>query len=161
AEDAVLDAVGMTFRLRVAPHADWTTRLDVRAAIHVFGAGTSLRSQRNGDLRASLDEWLAAAPGLSSDWRTLELAYERSLIDLAALRFYAPVLPGMAIPAAGLPWFMTVFGRDSLITAYQALPYAPELAEATLRVLAARQGSRVDDFRDEEPGKILHEIRVG
>src|SRR5437870_3554494 len=67
----------------------------------------------------------------------------------------------MALPAAGLPWFMAVFGRDSLITSYQALPYTPELAETTLQVLAARQGSRVDDFRDEEPGKILHELRLG
>src|SRR5207249_10293501 len=50
---------------------------------------------------------------------------------------------------------------DSLITSYQALPFAPELAETTLRVLAARQGQTLDDFRDEEPGKILHEIRFG
>jgi glycogen debranching enzyme len=77
------------------------------------------------------------------------------------LRFYPPILPGMALPAAGLPWFMTVFGRDSLLTSYQALPFAPELAQTTLRVLAARQGTRVDPFRDEEPGKILHEIRFG
>ena len=66
----------------------------------------------------------------------------------------------MALPAAGLPWFMTVFGRDSLLTSYQALPFAPELAETTLRVLAARQATQVDDFRDAEPGKILHEIRL-
>ena len=56
---------------------------------------------------------------------------------------------------------MTLFGRDSIITSYQALPFTPELAETTLRVLAARQGKEVDDFRDEEPGKILHEIRFG
>jgi glycogen debranching enzyme len=60
-----------------------------------------------------------------------------------------------------MPWFMTVFGRDSLVTSYQALPFTPELARTTLRVLAARQGTRVDAFKDEEPGKILHEIRFG
>jgi glycogen debranching enzyme len=65
------------------------------------------------------------------------------------------------MPAAGLPWFMTVFGRDSLITSFQALPFTPELAETTLRVLSRYQGTKVDDFRDEEPGKILHEIRFG
>jgi glycogen debranching enzyme len=56
---------------------------------------------------------------------------------------------------------MTLFGRDSLITSYQALPYRPELARTTLTTLAARQGSVCDDFRDEEPGKILHESRFG
>jgi glycogen debranching enzyme len=60
-----------------------------------------------------------------------------------------------------MPWFMTVFGRDSLITSYQALPFSSELARTSLRVLGARQGTRVDPFRDEEPGKILHEIRFG
>jgi glycogen debranching enzyme len=65
------------------------------------------------------------------------------------------------MPAAGLPWFMTVFGRDSLITSYQALPFTAELAETTLRVLAQYQATEIDDFRDAEPGKMLHEIRFG
>jgi glycogen debranching enzyme len=56
---------------------------------------------------------------------------------------------------------MTVFGRDSLITSYQALPFTSELAETTLRVLAVNQATAIDDFRDAEPGKILHEIRFG
>jgi glycogen debranching enzyme len=56
---------------------------------------------------------------------------------------------------------MTAFGRDSIITSFQALPFVPELAETTLRVLAARQATEHDDFRDAEPGKILHEIRFG
>jgi glycogen debranching enzyme len=79
---------------------------------------------------------------------------------LAALRFRNRITPG-ALPAAGLPWFMAIFGRDSLITSFQALPFTPELSAETLRVLALFQG-RVDDaFRDEEPGKILHELRLG
>jgi glycogen debranching enzyme len=65
------------------------------------------------------------------------------------------------MPAAGLPWFMAVFGRDSILTSLQALPFAPDLAATTLAVLGARQGTRIDDFRDEEPGKILHESRIG
>jgi glycogen debranching enzyme len=56
---------------------------------------------------------------------------------------------------------MALFGRDSLITSYQALPFAPELAETTLRLLASLQGTTVDAFRDEQPGRILHELRVG
>jgi len=60
-----------------------------------------------------------------------------------------------------MPWFMTIFGRDTLITAYALLPFAPALAAGALEALAALQGDRVDDFRDEQPGKILHEIRFG
>jgi glycogen debranching enzyme len=56
---------------------------------------------------------------------------------------------------------MTMFGRDSILTSLQALPFVPELAETTLRALAERQGSRLDDFRDEDPGRILHEMRFG
>jgi glycogen debranching enzyme len=68
--------------------------------------------------------------------------------------------PG-SLPAAGLPWFMAIFGRDSLITSLQALPFVPELAATTLRTLALFQGRVNDPFRDEEPGKILHELRLG
>jgi glycogen debranching enzyme len=89
------------------------------------------------------------------------LTYLRSVVDLAALRFYPFEGSQDAVPAAGLPWFLTLFGRDSLITSFQALPFAPELAATTLRVLAELQGTRVDDFRDEEPGKIPHELRFG
>lgn len=167
ADEAELSEDGIRCALSIEPHGEWTTCFDVITAVHAFGRTLPPVSHGHGDagpathMLLDLGEWLEAAPKLSSDWRTLELTYERSLVDLAALRFYSPILPGMALPAAGLPWFMAVFGRDSLITSYQALPYVPELAEATLRVLAARQGTRVDDFRDEEPGKIFHEIRVG
>jgi glycogen debranching enzyme len=91
----------------------------------------------------------------------LRQTYERSMVDLASLRFNPGILADGALPAAGLPWFMALFGRDSLITSYQALPFAPELAAATLRLLAARQGREVDHYREEEPGKILHELRFG
>jgi glycogen debranching enzyme len=92
----------------------------------------------------------------------LQRAYRRSLCDLAALRFYPDIAQdGESLPAAGLPWFMTLFGRDSLITSFQALPYRPNFARTTLTTLAALQGTRRDDRRDEDPGKILHELRFG
>ena len=68
---------------------------------------------------------------------------------------------GHSLPAAGLPWFMTMFGRDSILTSLQALPFTAELAATTLRALGEWQGSRLDDFRDEDPGRILHEMRYG
>jgi glycogen debranching enzyme len=111
---------------------------------------------------AELAAWVAQAPALETDCETLRHVYRRSLTDLAALRFYPHVaIQDESLPAAGLPWFMTLFGRDSLITSLQALPFRPEFAATTLRTLASRQGTVVDDFRDEEPGKILHELRFG
>ena len=87
--------------------------------------------------------------------------YRASLSDLGALRMHPDLAEGATLPAAGLPWFMALFGRDSLITSFQALPYLPGLAATTLRVLAARQAAVRDDFHEQEPGKILHELRFG
>ena len=112
-------------------------------------------------LARGLETWLERAPKLESDWDSLKVTYRRSLIDLAALRFSTLTMPNHSMPAAGLPWFMTMFGRDSILTSLQALPFTPELAATTLRALGERQGTRVDDFRDEDPGRILHEMRFG
>jgi glycogen debranching enzyme len=112
-------------------------------------------------MEQSLKRWLDAAPRLRCDWEPLESIYRRSLVDLAALRFTPEVAGGKSLPAAGLPWFMTMFGRDSILTSLQALPFAPELAAGTLSALGEWQGSSLDDFRDEDPGRILHEMRYG
>jgi glycogen debranching enzyme len=82
----------------------------------------------------------------------------RSLQDLDMLR---SELDGRSYLAAGVPWFATLFGRDSLIAAMQTLAFTPGVAADTLRLLGDRLGRKVDDERDEEPGKILHELRVG
>jgi len=158
---------GLRFEVTLEPQEEWATCIDVITARALDSQEAPRVTHAHGDeqahpqMQVSLDEWKASAPRLETDWTPLRITYERSLVDLAALRFYPRILQGRAIPAAGLPWFMTIFGRDSLITSYQALPFFPELASTTLRVLAARQGRRNDDFRDEEPGKILHEMRAG
>jgi glycogen debranching enzyme len=77
------------------------------------------------------------------------------------LRFSPDIAGPHSMPAAGLPWFMAMFGRDSILTSLQALPFTPELAATTIRVLARYQGGNVDDFRDRDPGRILHEMRYG
>jgi glycogen debranching enzyme len=112
-------------------------------------------------MEANLNRWLKEAPRLESDSDSLKATYRRSLIDLAALRFSPPIAGATSLPAAGLPWFMTIFGRDSIFTSLQALPFTPELAATTLRALGEWQGTRLDDFRDEDPGRILHELRYG
>jgi glycogen debranching enzyme len=111
--------------------------------------------------RATSSAGWAQPPRLECDWESLKSTYRRSLVDLAALRFSPPIAGGRSLPAAGLPWFMTMFGRDSIFTSLQALPFTPELAATTLQALGEWQGTRVDDFRDEDPGRILHEMRYG
>ncbi|TML44165.1 MAG: amylo-alpha-1,6-glucosidase, partial [Actinobacteria bacterium] len=109
----------------------------------------------------TLQEWLDKAPELDAN-DDLQHVYDRSLVDLASLR----IRPreehlGWAMPAGGVPWFLAVFGRDSLVAAYQTLPFQPSLARATLEALAENQAAERDDFTDAEPGKILHELRRG
>jgi glycogen debranching enzyme len=164
---AAFDEHGLTFSVSLEPHGSWTTDLSVVTSILGVGRGMSEtkygRTNRKArpNMTQSLDQWLADAPQLECDWEPLKATYRRSLIDLAALRFSPPIAGGHSLPAAGLPWFMTMFGRDSIFTSLQALPFASELAATTLRVLGDWQGSRVDDFRDEDPGRILHEMRYG
>jgi len=166
-EPAEIDENGMTFRVRLEPKGEWSTELNVETALSTSGTSRA-RGRKDGvtteeasDMRRDLERWISDAPRLESDWDWLKVTYLRSLVDLAALRFSPRSLPGQTLPAAGLPWFMTVFGRDSILTSLQALPFTPDLAATTLRVLAQRQGTRVDDFREEEPGRILHEMRFG
>ena len=164
---AAIDEQGLTFSIRLEPHERWTTDLEVVTAL--AGPGGSYvrpkygrgRTEARPNMERSLDRWIADAPTLQSDWEPFRMIYRRSLVDLAALRFSPPVAGGKSLPAAGLPWFMTMFGRDSIFTSLQALPFTPELAATTLRVLGDWQGSRRDDFRDEDPGRILHEMRYG
>ena len=163
---ARLDKKGLTFAVRIQPQGQWTTDLDVVLAAGAGGTYVRpkyLRGERQArpNMERSLERWLADAPRLESDSDPLKVTYRRSLVDLAALRFAPPVSGGRSLPAAGLPWFMTMFGRDSIFTSLQALPFTPELAATTLRALGTWQGSRVDDFRDEDPGRILHEMRYG
>lgn len=83
----------------------------------------------------------------------------RSLADLGGLLVADPLAPEDSVLTAGAPWYLTLFGRDSLWAARMALPLGTDLAGGTLRTLARRQGERVDWATGEEPGKILHEVR--
>lgn len=109
-------------------------------------------------LHQETESWVANHTQVTTNSLLLNRVMQRSLRDLAMLR---SVLGDDHFFAAGLPWFGTLFGRDSLITALQTLAFDPAIAAQTLRVLARHQGKRVDDWRDEQPGKILHELRVG
>jgi len=117
-----------------------------------------LEKEREKDLK----DWIARAPVLETDHDALKHSYTRSMKDLMALRIKDKNFDkNLFILAAGIPWFSTLFGRDSLIVAYQTLIIDPFIAKGTLKTLANFQGTEVNKYKEEEPGKILHEIRFG
>ncbi|ACK71087.1 Amylo-alpha-16-glucosidase [Gloeothece citriformis PCC 7424] len=105
-----------------------------------------------------LQEWQHQVTQIRTDNKALNLAIEQAEQDIFLLRQsfgHGKVL------SAGVPWFSTLFGRDSIIAAWQSLIFDPQIAKNTLMVLAEYQGKTYDEWREEEPGKILHEIRLG
>ncbi|MEJ9217956.1 amylo-alpha-1,6-glucosidase [Paenibacillus glucanolyticus] len=109
-------------------------------------------------LEASYEEWYENSSRVQSDSALFSGLYQRGLQDL---RMLTTDVGFGDTTVAGLPWFAVPFGRDSLITALFMLPVNPQHAKGTLRTLAAYQGEKSDPWRDEQPGKIMHEIRYG
>jgi glycogen debranching enzyme len=150
-------------RVRLEPRESHTLTITCRFSTHAAGEGepeapaihaTPAARQAAADAEA----WLAGRAVLDSDEALVDRTLRRSLLDLRLLVSY---LDGRPYLAAGIPWYATLFGRDSLLTAMQVLAFDPGLAAGTLRLLAAHQGTRHDDRHDEQPGKILHELRLG
>jgi glycogen debranching enzyme len=154
------------FELSLEPGACWRLVVGVQAEFEgvVPLAPASFARELDAERRRaeqSLTDWQCSSPVLSAGWDDLVHTWNRSLEDLAALRMRVPELAEGELLAAGTPWFMTVFGRDTLISSLQTLLLGPELAAGTLRVLAASQATADDAERDAEPGKIIHELRRG
>ena len=110
---------------------------------------------------ARLEEWTRRLPVVTTDDDQFRALLDRSARDIAGLRIFDPEYPDRAVVAAGAPWFMTLFGRDSLITSWMTMLVDPDLALGTLQTLARFQGVTVDPRTEEEPGRILHEMRFG
>jgi glycogen debranching enzyme len=155
----------VVYRVEVQPHDRWQVCVDITPFEGARPSPPLLRCDSFGapepEMPITIHEWLEEAPSFEAN-DDVQAVYHRSLVDLAALRIRPREddLP-WAMPAGGVPWFLTVFGRDSLIASYQALPFHPTLAEATLETLAHLQATERNDFTDAEPGKILHELRRG
>lgn len=156
---------GFRFRIRLAPGESWHTCIDVaveegserhepRFQCEAFGVHVNPVARR-------AERWRSRLPRLRSGSDALNHLYEQSVDDLAALLMDSPDEEGNLVVAAGLPWFMTLFGRDSIQTAMMALPFDRELASGVVRTLARLQGTRSDEASEEQAGKILHEVRLG
>lgn len=159
------DSTTASFRIQLAPRALRTLHVSTTPNLSRYQATpviTSCGAQRFSQIMTKVIEaptaWLQSITRVQSSNALLDKVLTRSLMDLRLLQ---TKIDDLIFYAAGTPWFTTLFGRDSLITAMQTLAFDPAPAEQTLRLLAKYQGRRNDDWRDEEPGKILHEIRVG
>ncbi|MGO9197188.1 MAG: glycogen debranching N-terminal domain-containing protein [Acidimicrobiales bacterium] len=143
---------------------EWSTTLEFR--LGVDGDEVELRYDDGDSVELStpvtrLRDWESTAPRVHTDDDGVNATFLQSQRDLGALRIFDPEHPHRAVIAAGAPWFMTLFGRDSLITSLMTLEVDPSLATSTLLTLARMQGERVDALTEEQPGKILHEVRRG
>jgi glycogen debranching enzyme len=127
------------------------------AVRHARTAGARIHAVTR-ELHRDREQWLDTAPRVTSSSPLLNRVIDRSLGDLRVLR---SSLRGKAFFCGGLPWYAALFGRDSIVAAIETLAYEPTIAADTLRLLAGYQGSKIDDWRDEQPGKILHELRLG
>jgi len=164
-ERGEVDGSRMVYHLALEPRERWGLHVEVfplpdgelvapRFAELRFG-------EEVGRVRDSLAAWQLRVPQLRASWDALGHAFGQSVSDLASLRMRSDNGAIGRLPGAGVPWFMTVFGRDTIITCLQTLLFGPELARTALEVLADLQAKEDDASRDAEPGKIVHEVRHG
>ena len=154
----------LVFPLELHPHESWELRFDVlpslgRAPVETVSAVERLDDELEvlGDV---VEAWTLRVPKLRGGWESLRRSFDQSIADLAALRIRSGE-ERRPLFAAGMPWFMTVFGRDTAITSLQTLLLGPDLVSGALDVLSQLQATTDDASIDAEPGKIVHEVRNG
>ncbi len=157
-----LEGNAMTFPLVLESHEQWDLTVDIIPWLEEESraeAGEQLADEIEtvGDVVAA---WTLRVPRIRGGWESLRRAFDRSIADLAALRMRTGA-ERRPLFAAGMPWFMTVFGRDTAITSLQTLLLGPEIAVGALEALTDLQAHEEDPTIDAEPGKIVHEVREG
>ncbi len=147
------------FEMEVAPYE--TKEVDVEVVMTMGGVPVMRQEYVTAkkEIEESYERWQKALTQISTDSDVMNNVLETCILDLRSLIINTK--KDLLVPAAGIPWYDTIFGRDSLITSFQTLMLNPELSQSTLRFLTIYQGSKVDTWTDEQPGKILHEIREG
>jgi glycogen debranching enzyme len=161
-EQARSQGRNLVTQVAIPPHAEheWhisMTPLSVAASLTQVGDKILIQEE---SLRR-ITQWRAAMPIADLGNDAVEKVIRCSQEDLGSLRIFHPDHPGRTVVAAGSPWFMALFGRDSLLAAFMSLLLDPSLALGTLKTLADYQGKEVNPDTEEEPGRILHEVRLG
>src|ERR671931_421597 len=155
----------VTYDVQLEPRQRWEVQVGVFPSLADEEFTPRLAARRFGEelghVRDSLAAWQLRVPHIRASWEELSHSFTQSVADLAALRIRSGDSAIGKLPAAGMPWFMTVFGRDTLIACLQTLLFGPELAHTALSVLAQLQATNDDPMIDAEPGKIVHEVRRG
>ena len=157
---ARLEDGAVSFDVSLAPHERWELTVDVLASLDGSSDGPEDLEEEKETAHDSVAAWTLRVPKLRGGWESLRRSFDRSIADLAALRmrtgqYRRPLF------AAGMPWFMTVFGRDTAITSLQTLLLGPEIAAGALDALTELQAQEEDPAIEAEPGKIVHEVREG
>ncbi|HZS76087.1 MAG TPA: glycogen debranching N-terminal domain-containing protein [Ktedonobacteraceae bacterium] len=126
------------------------------------GATPAPQEDPKSDFDARQARWQKRVTNIATPNNDLYRTYRQAIDDMGALRIYDMDVSDEAwVPAAGVPWFVTLFGRDSLTVSYQNMAVSPGFARGALKRLSEYQAKERDDWRDAQPGKILHEIRFG
>jgi len=159
-DDLDLEARRARGRWRVSLEPGKPTEILITAEPSIGGRRRAHRRPRTAaaELQRSSAEWYASCTAIDSDNELFDGLIATAIRDLRALIMPAP---GGQIISAGIPWYVAAFGRDALVTAGEAMVLNPGLSLDALRVLARLQAAEDDPWRDAEPGKILHELRVG
>lgn len=150
------------FECVIEPGGSWILRADIAPIVGENQIEPRTRDEAGDGAHPGerLRQWRRHVPVLTTDYSPLSQAVHQGQEDLGSLRIFGPQFPDGAVIAAGAPWFMTLFGRDSLITAWMALLVDPDLSLGVLDALARYQGTEVNPRTDEEPGRIMHEMRI-
>jgi glycogen debranching enzyme len=164
-QPAQIDGAVARFEVALEPRQEWSVRMDVVPSSNGDALERRVAERQLAQALAVTSDageaWRLRLPKLEASSADIAGTYRRSTADLAALRLADGDQVGGGAIAAGTPWFMTIFGRDALITSLQTMLLGPELARATLRAVAHLQADAVDPGIDAEPGKIIHEVRRG
>ncbi len=155
----------ISFLVDLAPRDSWHTccqhLMDEAGSQRQSHQCVYLLREPDSAIETELRDWKGVTTSVTSSNEDVYRLFKQSVEDMAALRLPPGEMQTEFIPAAGVPWFVAVFGRDSLIVSLQNMVVYPDFARSALDILGRLQATEVDDYRDAQPGKILHEIRVG
>jgi glycogen debranching enzyme len=153
------------FRIELNPRSTWHACCEYRLVCqdHIRSPAPGCPLNLNKIETMELHRrWISGATTLETSHEDLHRFYRQSVEDLGALRLHDhDMADDVWVPAAGVPWFVTLFGRDSLIAGLQNMVVNPAFARGCLKKLAEYQATDYDDWRDAQPGKMLHELRHG